>query len=68
MERHTYRVTITVRIDSDGGDRESDRSRLHDRFTDALDTARWDNPDLEVWYAKDEPGPVMVRDCEEDKS
>lgn len=68
MERHTYRVTVTVRIDSDESGREYDRSRLQGVFEDALMTARWDNEDLEPWYAKGEPGPVMVRDCEEDKS
>ncbi len=68
MERHTYRVTVTVRIDSDEYGRECDRSRLRDMFEDALDSAQRDNPDIEPWWAKGEPGPVMVRDCEEDAS
>ena len=68
MERYTYRVTVTVTIDADQYGREYDRSRLQGVFEDALMAARDDNEDLEPWYAKGEPGPVMVRDCEEDKS
>lgn len=68
MERHTYRVTVTLTIDTDEDGREYDRERLQDMFEGALDSARRDNPDIEAWWAKDEPGPVIVRDCKEDES